>query len=272
MEEIFKKACEDRNIHYVQNMMSMYIDVINYTTNNENESNNIVYTKNEIDINSIIDRTNKNKDNTKLQIKKNAFENAIHDGDINIVKCLFENKKQYGEVNILDNQSILYWSCIKGYIDIIKYIVDYNWTTTDKLDISFDDDYIFLVACIYSNIDIMIYLIKYGEKINKKINLSYRDYYRIIIPTKNMIYTEYDTYTKLKYILYLTKHNYGKCTSNKISCDVLFNCKYIDTNSIVYSTQNVVIYNNIQIYCGDNKLIPVEYINYCLFIKINEFM
>jgi len=255
MDEILRKACKENNTQYVSYIIDAYIDGIYYISNRNNTLNNLMYLKYCMDINSIIVEINTHIDNIIIKLKKSALVNAITKGDSEIVKCLIKNINKYSELNTLNNNMILYNSCGKGHLEIVKNILTYCWNIKSNINIYSDNEYILHVVCYNGHIDIMKYLIEYSEKLNKKFNLNYRDYYRMAIQIKSDI---------SKYILYLRKHNYDKWIYDLISHSELFNCKFIDIICTGY------ICNNILVYIIGDRLIESKYVDYCLFVGTNK--
>ena len=261
MEEIFRKACKDKNWQYLLNMMKLYIDNIKYITKGKHILTKIIFGKDIRRIYSIIDRTNRNMDYIRLQVKTSAFLDAILSGDIEVVKCLLERIEYYNKVIFFNNRQILCYACEQGHVEIVKYILNYSINTSDTIYLDIDNDYCFYIACNIENIDIMKYLIEYSERMNRKINLNYRDYYRIILPIK-YDYDEYRRerkYKALKYMLYLRKHNNDKCKCDIIACSELFNCKFINNIHNVNIYDNICIFNNtiIHIYSNHNYIMNI---------------
>jgi len=263
MEKIFINACRNNNIKYITVMMNKYINCIYFISKINNVLVDTVHTK--VNISYIIDRTNKNNDNIKLQLRKLALKQAVLLGDMKIVKCLFEY--QYNEILMYDNEKLLTYSVEKGHIKIIKYILDCNRNSTDIINIHINNDYLFFVACQYKYVDTMNCLIEYSEKINKKYDINYRDYYFITCPNICLICKNCKKYDAIRYILYLKKHNYNNCAFEIPARSECFNYKYINMNYIINKITNVCIYNNIIIYVKCLDTIPNKYSQYCLFIK-----
>jgi len=260
MEELFIKACKVKDIQYVKYWLDMYIANINYIKR-ENEQYDIIDNIDDIDSYDIINKINKNIYDIKLQIRTEALKNAVRDGNIEVVKCLLENKNRYTEVEIFDNKKILCSLCYNGHLEIIKYILQNNKHIDN---ISWDNGYILFVAYHFEYIDIVKYLIEYSEEVNIKFHLNSRDYYRLV--------NSYN-YNLVKYILYLRKHNYNsnydKYKYNIPAYIELFNCKYININFSIDKSKYTCIYNNIIMYILRGESIPNKYYEYCIFINTN---
>ena len=260
MEEIFIKACRNKNKQYIKDMMNMYIEIINDIETQQNIENTWIHRNDDIMINLIIDIINSTC--IKLVINNNAFINAINCRDVEVIKCLLENKAQYNEVKIPDIYDIIELSCEKNSSEIVKYILHYYEKTDTKINIHRDDDFTFMVACEQKQLDIMRYIIEYSEKINERFELNYRNYFWI---TRSYGRDYYDN-KALRYIYFLRKHNYDTGTHEIHSCCDLFNYKYIYN----YSTEYNCVFNNIMDCVNKNQSVPFNYINYCLFIKTNK--
>jgi ankyrin repeat protein len=81
---------------------------------------------------------------------------AAQDGDFRMVKILVCGG---ADIHVDDNE-VLYWSVINGYLDIVKYLTDKG------ADIHADNDYALRWGAYHGRLDIVKYLIECGADIH----------------------------------------------------------------------------------------------------------
>jgi len=265
MEEIFIKACKNKDFPFIKRMIKLYIFGINNISA-------CWLSLNDSYIYYLIEYINRS--NCKIDIlidKVDAFRNAYRLGDVVILKCLLENKKLYN-INIeFSNQDIFNNACTHGHIEVVEYILNYSEKTNDKINIHFDNDNTFQITCFNSHINIVKYLIYYSEKINSKFYMCRKYLYNNICNIKNDMF---------KYIRYLEKHNYREHNYNNdtliinslIYKKVSYNFMELTEKSDIYVSNNIIKYASINtLYTYIHNTIKYKYSNYSICLLENSW-
>jgi len=83
------------------------------------------------------------------------LDKAIENGNINVLKFLIKRK-----INIPNKFEILCSACKKGYLDLIKYLVE------NGVNVTFDNNYAVQLANLYKHKKVVGYLKSKGAKLN----------------------------------------------------------------------------------------------------------
>jgi len=121
------------------------------------------------EVKNILDNNNINI--TSDMLNKVLLTNAYTNGFIEIVKYLIEYGNTHNiniDIHVFGDSPFID-ACRYGHIEIIKYLIEYGETHNNKINIHIRNDYAFIIACKRGYIEIVKYLIEYGEKINNQI-------------------------------------------------------------------------------------------------------
>lgn len=136
------------------------------------------------------------------------FRSVCEYGHLDIAKWLIKiGEETYGRINIdaispNNGHTPLLVACMNGRIEIAKWLISLEGTFGTKINIHYNNEYIFYNACMYGKLEACKWLIKLGEKSHGKIDIHADNEWPFMSSCGDL--------PLVKYLIELGENGYGK--------------------------------------------------------------